>query len=202
MVDSEVTAIVLAGGGSTRMGQNKALLKLGNKTMIETIIDSLKVLFEHILVITNHPEEYNMLKNVKFVKDCVDVGEKNSLIGLYSGLKQSETAYTFAIGCDMPFVHIEFIQYMMDSLKDEAIIVPYINGFYEPLYAIYSKDCLGAMDKLIQIKNYRISAIFENVPSKKVTYDEIQIFDSSLACFKNINTYDVYLKTKHIFESI
>lgn len=76
MVDSEVTAIVLAGGGSTRMGQNKALLKLGNKTMIETIIDSLKVLFEHILVITNHPEEYNMLKNVKFVKDCVDVGEK------------------------------------------------------------------------------------------------------------------------------
>lgn len=202
MVSSEVTAIVLAGGGSTRMGQNKALLKLGNKTMIERIIDSLQILFERIIVITNHPEEYDMLKNVKFAKDCIDVGEKNSLIGLYSGLKQSETAYTFVIGCDMPFVHIELIQYMIGSLKDEAVMVPYINGFYEPLYAIYGKDCLEEMDKLIQAKNYRISTVFENVPSKKLTYDEIQIFDSSLACFKNVNTYDAYLKIKRTFESI
>ncbi len=103
MINKCVTAVVLAGGKSTRMGQNKALLKMGKKTMIERVIDPLQKIFENIIVVTDNPKEYAMLKNVKFVQDYFDTGEKNSLIGLYTGLIESKTDYVFVTACDMPF---------------------------------------------------------------------------------------------------
>jgi len=81
-----------------------------------------------------------MLRNVRFVSDCVDTEEKNSLIGLYSGLKQSDTPYIFVTGCDMPFINIELIKYMVNLLQDEDIIVPFVDGYYEPLYALYKNS--------------------------------------------------------------
>lgn len=222
MNSDRVTAAVLAGGGSTRMGQDKALLKLGNKTMIERVVIPLQGIFKNILVVTNEPEKYNMLKNVKFVGDCVKTKEKSSLIGLYSGLKQSETSHIFAIGCDMPFVNTEFIKYMVNLLKDEDIIVPFCsNGlierttdlpknkdmaappareYYQPLYAIYGKGCISEFEELLAKGCYRIASIFKNVNTKKITEEEIKRFDSYMLCFKNINTYEEYLQVMHFFE--
>lgn len=222
MNSDRVTAVVLAGGGSTRMGQDKALLKLGNKTMIERVVIPLQGIFKDILIVTNEPERYNMLKNVKLVRDCIKTKEKSSLIGLYSGLKQSETSHIFAIGCDMPFVNIGFIKYMVDSLKDEDVIVPFCsNGlierttdlsgnkdmaaqpakeYYQPLHAIYGKGCLPGFRELLEKGCYKIAGIFENVNTKKITEEEIKRFDSCMLCFKNINTYEEYLQVMHSFE--
>ncbi len=222
MNSDRVTAAVLAGGGSTRMGQDKALLKLGNKTMIERVVIPLQGIFKNILVVTNEPEKYNMLKNVKFVGDCVKTKEKSSLIGLYSGLKQSETSHIFAIGCDMPFVNTGFIKYMVNLLKDEDVVVPFCsNGlierttdlpknkdmaappareYYQPLYAIYGKGCISEFEELLGKGCYRIASIFKNVNTKKITEEEIKRFDSYMLCFKNINTYEEYLQVMHFFE--
>ena len=221
MDSKEVTAAVLAGGGSTRMGRNKALLKLGNSTMIERVVNPLQGIFNEILVVTNEPEQYDMLKGVRFVGDCIDAGEKSSLIGLYSGLKRSETSHIFAIACDMPFVSTGLIKYMVNLLKDEDVIVPFVNTasnecmmsllknenlvvpsskkHYQPLHAIYGKDCIPEFEMLLEKGKYKITSAFENVKTKKITEKEVKRFDPYMLCFKNINTYEEYLQVTYFF---
>ncbi len=222
MNGGKVTAAVLAGGGSTRMGRNKALLKLGDKTMIERVVDPLKDIFDDVLVVTNESENYNMLKDIKFVADCVDMGIKSSLIGLYSGLKQSKTSHIFVIGCDMPFVNTKLIKHMVDLLKNEDVIVPFtdadsvkctvnllrneiagdssIGGYYQPLHAIYGKRCIPEFEKLLKKGRHKIAGIFEIVNVKKVMERDIRRFDPCMLCFENINTHEEYLQIMHHFE--
>lgn len=219
---NKVTATVLAGGSSTRMGRNKALLKLGNKTMIERVVNPLQCIFDDILVVTNEPENYHMLKGIKFVPDCVNMGRKSSLIGLYSGLKQSETSHIFAIGCDMPFVNTGLIKYMVNLLKNEDVLVPFVDTglvehimdssgnegsavpsvkrHYQPLHAIYSKGCIPECKKLLEKGQYKITNVFENMNVNKILEEDIKKFDSYMLCFKNINTYKEYLQIMHSFE--
>ncbi len=221
MDSKEVTAAVLAGGGSTRMGRNKALLKLGNKTMIERVVNPLQGIFNEILVVTNEPEQYDMLEGVRFVRDCINVEGKSSLIGLYSGLKQSETSHIFAIACDMPFVNTGLIKYMVNLLKGEDVIVPFVNTnqnecmvdllknenpvvpssekYYQPLHAIYGKGCISEFEMLLKRGKYKITSAFENVNTKKITEEKIKRFDSYMLCFKNINTYEEYLQVTYFF---
>lgn len=200
MICNRITAVVLAGGGSSRMGKNKALLKLGNKTMIERVVNPLQRIFNDILVVANEPNEYKMLKGVRFIGDYINTEEKNSLIGLYSGLKQSETSHIFVMGCDMPFVNIEIIRHMTNMLKDEDVIVPFVGGHYQPLHAIYGKGCLPGFEKLLEKKRYKIIDVFKSVNIKKVIEEDIQEFDPQMFCFENINTYEEYLQIKDNFE--
>lgn len=197
---SKVTAVVLAGGGSVRMGENKALLKLGSKTIIERVVGSLQSVFNHVLVVTNKPEEYHMLEGVKFINDCVNTEKKSSLIGLYSGLKQSKTSHIFVVACDMPFINIDLIEYMVNSLKDEDVIVPFIEGYYQPLYAIYGKACIPELEKLLEKNMHKITKFFKNVKVKKIMENDIKNFDPQMVCFENINTKKEYLQVKNTFE--
>ncbi|HZJ77067.1 MAG TPA: molybdenum cofactor guanylyltransferase, partial [Oscillospiraceae bacterium] len=215
---NKVTAVVLSGGGSTRMGRNKALLKLGNKTMIERVVNPLQRIFDDILVVTNEPESYHMLEGIKFTPDCVDIGKKSSLIGLYSGLKRSENPHIFAIGCDMPFVNIELIRYMVNSLKNGDsngdTLVPFVdtdlvehiielskdknsavlsaNRHYQPLHAIYSKSCIPKIEGMLEEGNYKVTNIFRITNTKKIFENDIIRFDPNMLCFKNVNTYEEY----------
>lgn len=200
MIYSRVTAVVLAGGRSIRMGRNKALLKLGNKTMIERVVEPLQTIFENIIIVTNMPKEYSMLKKVKFVSDCVDMEEKNSLVGLYSGLIESKTDHVFVIACDMPFINTKLSEYMVDLLQDEDVIIPFVDGHYQPLYAIYGKRCIPEFEKLFQRRWYKIIDAFQDLKIRKITKEEILELDSSMLCFENINTYEQYLQLKDIFD--
>ena len=191
MGSNKVTATVLAGGGSTRMGRNKALLKLGDKMMIERVVDPLKNIFDDILVVTNEPEEYNMLKGVKFVKDCVDAGKKSSLIGLYSGLKQSKTSHIFAIGCDMPFVNTELIKYMADLLKNEDVIVPFSsNGSIEHIMDSLKNGNIDTRNKNVDIKSRNVGIKNRNADIKNRNMD-----------IKNKNT-DMVLPVRRYYQPL
>lgn len=194
-----VTAVVLAGGGSSRMGTNKALLKLGNKTMIERVVEPLKNIFNSIIIVTNDPEEYTILKGVRFVKDHVDIEEKNSLIGLYSGLRESETSHIFVMACDMPFVNLGLIKFMINSLRSEDVIVPFVGGHYQPLHAIYGKGCIPEFESLLEMGWYKIANVFKVVSMKEIMEDDIKKFDFNMLCFENINTYEEYLQIKDKF---
>ncbi len=200
MIYSGVTAVVLAGGRSIRMGRNKALLKLGNKTMIERVVEPLQTIFENIIVVTNIPKEYSMLKKVKFVSDCVDMEEKNSLVGLYSGLIESKTDHIFVIACDMPFINTKLSEYMVDLLQDEDVIIPFVDGHYQPLYAIYGKRCIPEFEKLFQRRWYKIIDAFQDLKIRKITREEVLELDSSMLCFENINTYEQYSQLKDAFD--
>ena len=189
----EISAVVLAGGGSTRMGKNKALLKLGEKTVIERIIDTLRPLFNEILVVTNNPEEYPFLKDIIFVEDEIILQEKNSLIGIYSGLLAAKNPYAFIVPCDMPFLDAGFINYMINQLENEDILVPKVGEHYQPLHAIYGKGCLEPIKRMLDEKKYKITNFCPEVIVKKIEEETIKRFSKEYKCFLNINTLDAYL---------
>lgn len=189
----EVSAVVLAGGGSTRMGKNKALLQLGEKTMIERIVDTLRPLFKEVIVVTNNPEEYFFLEDIIFVKDQIVLEEKNSLVGIYTGLLAANNPHAFIVPCDMPFLNEAFIRYMVNQLRNEDILIPFIQGHYQPLHAIYGKTCVASIKKLLDERNYKIINFFNEVAVKTINEDTVKRFSKEFTCFSNINTYNAYL---------
>lgn len=202
---NKVTAVVLAGGASSRMGVNKALLKLGDKTMIERVVNPLKDIFEEVIVVTNSPHEYKMLKDVVFIKDHPITEKRNSLIGLYSGLVECKTDYMFVTGCDMPFINKDLINYMANLTEEEKgkekdVIIPFIGGHYQPLYAIYRKSAIPEFENLIKANRYKITDVLLNLQVMKIIEEVVKDYDFKMTCFENINTYKQYLGFKREFE--
>ena len=105
-----MTGIILAGGHSKRLGKDKAFITIGNSRVIEGIVNKLSAIFTDVIIVTKSPETYKYL-GAKLVRDLMP--ESGSLIGIYSGLVSSNNDYNFIVGCDMPFLNISLIKYMM-----------------------------------------------------------------------------------------
>lgn len=193
MKAKDISAVVLAGGKSSRMGQNKALLKLGDKTMIESVIDNLRPLFNEIILVTNHPEEYTMLEDIRFIRDKMILEERNSLVGIYSALIEAHKKHVFVVPCDMPFLNQDLIRYMINESGEEDVLIPFIKEHYQPLHAIYGEGCIEPIEKMLKKRNYRIKDFFQEVYIKTIDEEVISRFSEDLRCFINVNTYDEYL---------
>ena len=200
MNKKNISAVVLAGGNSTRMGKNKALLELGSNAVIEIVVEVLKTIFEDIIIVTNTPEVYGMLKGVRFVPDSLESIEKKSIIGLYTGILEAKNNYVFVVACDMPFLNAELVHYMIDHMKDEDVLVPYINGYYQPLHAIYHKKCLNNIKTLLNLNNYKIIDLFDcfdNLKVKKIGDEILDRLNITNSCFFNMNTHQEYVDIKN-----
>lgn len=187
-----VTAVILSGGASTRMGVNKSLLKIGELTIIETILNKLKKLFKNVVIITNQEDDYMMLQDVTFYRDCVETSDKNALVGIYTGLINAKTDYIFVVACDMPLLNLSLIEHMILQMENEDIGIPYFDGYFQPLYAIYKKSCIPFIENQLNSKNYKIIDFYDKMKIRKFTHDDIIVFDRNLTSFLNINTKESY----------
>lgn len=145
MYDS-ITAIILSGGKSRRMGTNKSLLKLGNTTMIKIIVERCKNLFSESILITNQPEIYSFLKIPMYEDIYPGAGP---IGGLHSGLHHSKTKRIFLISCDVPFLDEEAIQFIIESSKDKHCLVPRASGYVQHLCGVYNKSLLPIIEEIL-----------------------------------------------------
>ena len=104
---NDITGIILSGGKSTRMGENKSLMKINGKTIIEHVNDLIQSLFSNVILISNNPDEYEFL-GIKIYKDIFP--GMGPLAGIHSGLKNSSTQKNFIISCDIPLMTPEMIK--------------------------------------------------------------------------------------------
>ncbi|GBE27983.1 putative molybdenum cofactor guanylyltransferase [bacterium BMS3Bbin03] len=180
-----MTAVILAGGKNSRIGRNKAFLQIGDNTFIERIVAKLKSLFENIIIVTNTPTDYEF-PGIKLIKDIIP--DKGPLGGIYSGLNFSSDFYNFFVACDMPFLNLDFIDYMCNRVEGYDLVIPYVNGRYEPLHAIYSKNCSVPIKMQLKENNLKITDFFNQVKINKINEQEISRFDPEFQSFININT--------------
>ena len=182
-----LTGIILAGGKAGRMkGRDKAFLKISKDKLIELQLRSLKKTFKRIIVVTNSLQRYRNLKGVKLVSDIIpDIGP---LGGIYSGLLASKSFYNFVLACDMPYINLGLIKYMYKKARGYDAAIPKINHRYEPLFGIYSKNCLKVIKELLGKKNFKISKIFPKIKLKAISKKEILKFGHPKRLFMNINT--------------
>jgi molybdopterin-guanine dinucleotide biosynthesis protein A len=180
-----MTGVILAGGKSRRMKRNKALLKIGKKQVVKLIIEKLKIVFDNVLIIGNSSLDHQFL-GVRIVEDAVS--EKGPLGGIYTGLLVSESKYNFICGCDMPFLNVDLLRFIISEIDDNDIIIPVIKGFVEPLHAIYSKRCLPAIKSHIEAEDLKVKNFFPKVKCKCLPEDKIKKYDPHLLSFSNLNT--------------
>ena len=189
-----VTGVILAGGASSRMGSNKALLPQKGVRFIEVIYRTLAELFEEVIVVTNTPEQYAFLP-CKKVPDLYP--GKGVLAGIHSGLFHSSEPAIFTVACDMPHLNTALIRHLVSLSAGVDIVIPSTEGGMEPLHALYRKGCQPALEELLQESaQVRVVAILSRVQVRKVLPEEIAPFDPEYKSFVNINTPEDYFRLK------
>jgi len=180
-----VSGIVLAGGQSLRLGMDKSFVNVKGQPLIEQIVAKLSRLSDDVIIVTNSLEKYNHLK-AKLVGDIYP--GKGSLGGIYSGLRAAANFYSLVVACDMPFLNLNLLRYMILLARGHDVVIPRIGGLPEPLHAIYSKNCLEPIDGLLARGGLKIIDFFSEVRVRWVEEDEVDIFDPQHLSLFNVNT--------------
>jgi molybdopterin-guanine dinucleotide biosynthesis protein A len=180
-----ITGVILAGGKSSRMGQNKALMSLGGKRLVDRVVEAMRRVFDDLLMVTNTPGVYADL-GLPMVRDVWP--EKGSLGGLYSAIYHVATPYCLVVACDMPFLQTAVLRYLITQINDYDVVVPDVLGELQTLHAIYSKACLPPIERRLEMNRLRIIGFFPDVRVRTVTASELEPYDPALLAFQNLNT--------------
>lgn len=176
---------ILAGGKSSRMGRNKALLKLDGLTIIERVISAVPAKKQNIKIVTNSSKDYEFL-GYAIIKD-VHPG-LGPISGVHAGLTDSSYESNFFLACDLPFLSEEVIRTVLARHSNQEILGIKSETGREPLCTIYSKNCIPSIENLIKIGDYSLQSLFKLMAAEFFEYEGA----SSLF---NLNTVDDW---KHI----
>lgn len=180
----EMTASVLAGGLSRRMGMNKALIPIDNETIIARAVRVLKGAFNEVNIIANDPLLYEGL-DVRVYSDIIK--EAGSLGGVYTALFHSKSDNAFVTACDMPLLDMAVVRKVASAIDGYDAAVPFIGGRLHPLHAVYSKRCLKTIEAMIKDGNLRITELFDRIKTRTLTEEWFQGMDAGRSV-ENVNT--------------
>lgn len=179
----KATAIVMAGGGSVRMGRDKSMLSVGGRPMIEHIVSQLRPYFDQILISAGDKAKYSFL-GVEVVADEVEGG--GPLGGIVSALKASANELNFVVACDIPEIDMALVRAMLRDCREFEAVVPMSRAAeYEPLFAAYKKDVVGGIEAALLSGNYRIMDALSGCRIKYVDLGDGEVI-------KNLNTMRDY----------
>lgn len=181
------TAVILAGGKSSRMGFDKQFMKIKEERLLEIIINKLKKEFEDIIIVTNKPEKY-IGNSCRIV--CDEIKQKGPLGGIYSGLKESSSKYVYFVACDMPNINIDYIRYMKEKIKDLDVgaCITRVGDKLEHFNGFYSRDVINEIEKLFLEDCRAIVYLTNKVNTLYIQEQDARKFSPSWEMFLNINT--------------
>ena len=205
-----VTGVILAGGKSRRMGENKALMRLGDDSLIGHVIRCLHDVTDELLLVTNSPTEYAHLDVPMHGDILPDAG---ALGGVYTGVTHASHDAILCVACDSPFLEPKLLSYLVTVLGEYDAVIPYTYssrqtpfcrnkdiGVTNPSYgddtqitlqtlcAAYSKRCLSIIELMLRESELRVHALQERAHIKRVSPEVWREFDPEGMSFFNINT--------------
>jgi len=182
------------------MGFDKQFLKLNGKYIIELIIERLEQVFNEIIIVTGRPEEYTKYGH-KLVGD--ELKGFGPLAGIHVGLKSSTSLHSYVIACDMPFIDINYINYMMELIdkhegKVEGVITR-LGQWIEPFNAFYSTSLIPRIEESFAKGNKQINRMLKDADVLYISEAKAREFSPCWEMFTNVNTLKDYkdLKDKH-----
>ena len=167
------------------MGQDKAFLEIAGIPMIERVLRVLSALFEETIIVANQIDPYRQL-NAPIYSDAIP--DRGALGGLYTGLLLSSFDAAFCVACDMPFINGSLISYLTDRIEGHGAVVPRTADGLQPLHALYSKNCLGAIRRAIEQKKNKVIDFYPLVDVKVIPERDFSFLAGWKESFVNINT--------------
>ena len=205
-----VTGVILAGGKSRRMGQNKALLQLGDETLIGYVIRRMQSITDELLLITNIPDEYAHL-GITMHKDIMP--NAGALGGIHAGLTYAAHETVICVGCDNPFLMSNLLSYLVSVLSEYDAVMPFTYKetsschknaeiTLQTLCAVYSKRCLPIIEQMLSEQDLRVHALQERANVLALAPEIWQEYDSEGYSFFNVNTPEDFEKAKVIYDTL
>ncbi|MDO8532215.1 MAG: molybdenum cofactor guanylyltransferase [Dehalococcoidia bacterium] len=134
-----VTAIVLVGGRSTRLGRNKAREIIDGRPIIQRVLDAVQPLADEVLLVAAQGQDTAWPPRGGRIRPIVDVyAESGPLVGIYSGLAAAHLNCCVAVACDMPFLKAKLLQSLVELIPGYDAVVPRLEGRALPLHAVYA----------------------------------------------------------------
>jgi molybdopterin-guanine dinucleotide biosynthesis protein A len=196
MVHSQLSGFVLAGGKSTRMGQDKAAITLNGRTLLEHALAALREVCRNVAILGSH-ELYGTLAPVyeDIFPGCGPLG------GIHAALAGSQTQFNLIIAVDTPFLAPAFLSYLAERAMAAGAVVttPDINDYTQPLCTVYSLDFLPIAEQALRLGNYKIVPLFPGDKTLVIKQSELRQFAFAADMFENLNTPDDLARARRRF---
>jgi molybdopterin-guanine dinucleotide biosynthesis protein A len=186
---TRVSAIVLAGGRSSRMGTPKALLPFDGEPLIVHIVRRLQSQFDDIVVVAAPDQELPPLP-VTLVRD--DVPYQGPVGGIYYGLRAARGEVAFVTSCDSAFSSGRLISHLLSLAPGHDVVVPRWQGRLQPLHAVYRRTVIPFLDAQLAARELRPVFLYDRVVTRVVEEDDVRLYDPDGTSFFNMNTPDDY----------
>lgn len=184
MRNMNASGVILAGGKSSRMRFNKAFAQISSRPVIEIIIDKFNTVFDETIIISNEPDLYRHFG----LKVYTDIYPRlGPISGIHSGLVNAMNDVIFVVGCDMPFINMELVQYMLDQLGDHETVVPSIDSNLQPISAVYSRKCIPLLADCLENDKLKLTLIFKELDAVIINEDILEKFGKIREIFYNVN---------------
>ena len=203
MIENNILGIILAGGKSSRFGEDKSIAKLGDKTLLDHTINKIENEFTEILLISNN-KEFNFKNNkIHVVEDCIE-GQLGPLVGILTAMKwvinnKKNYKWIASFPCDTPFFDIKLISELKIKIKETSKKLIFLNSNKKRhnIFGLWSMDLIEILEK--DIKNsFRKVELWAD----KIGYENININEEKFDRFLNINTKKDLEKAKENLDKI
>lgn len=184
----DLSIVILVGGQSRRLGQDKVFVEIAGRPMIRRVADRLRPLGADLVLVAATPVEDPVAHfGVPAVVAADRFPGKGSLGGLYTGLAAAPTDWSFVMAVDMPFVNPDLIGYLAGLTDGWDVVIPIVEGRPQPTHALYSKRCLGPIERRIAADELRMIGFHDEVRVRRVDEAEVRRLDPDLLSFFNLN---------------
>jgi molybdopterin-guanine dinucleotide biosynthesis protein A len=181
----DITGVILAGGESRRFGSNKALALLRGKPLIQHVADRVTSIFNDCLLVTNSPQQYDFLNMETIFDRYRDMGP---LAGIHAALQHTGNSWIFVIGCDMPAVTTDAINFLCSLAEDSYdAVIPWLKTGAEPLCGLYHKTVFDRIELQLKNNEAQVKELLGNIVVRKVKEKELQTVAVDTRAFVNIN---------------
>ncbi len=183
---ADVTAFILAGGKSTRMGADKAFVTLDGRTLLARALDVARSATSEVRIVGDPAKFAPFAPVVEDVfRNC------GPLAGIHAALRASHTELNLILAVDVPFVSPALLQYLISRARNSAsatVAVAKAGGGWQPLCAVYRREFADAAEQSLRAGHYKIDTLFKAMNTQAITEEELEEAGFSPKIFRNLNT--------------
>jgi len=194
----DVSAFILAGGKSTRMGSDKALVTLDDRTLLARALDLASSVTPNVHIVGD-PAKF-----ASFAPVVQDIFQNcGPLAGIHAALRSSPTDLNLILAVDVPFISTAFLEYLIErACRNPAVVtIAQTAEGYQPLSAIYCRQFADLADTALRAGRYKIDSLFPSTNTQIITEEELKAAGFSATMFRNLNTQEELAKASEITKS-
>jgi molybdopterin-guanine dinucleotide biosynthesis protein A len=201
-----LSAAVLAGGKSSRMGTDKALLPLedGGAPMLEIVLERLAAVADEVTVVGGDATRYGQF-GARVVPDRYP--DAAALGGIATAISAAQHEHCLVVACDMPFLNVSLLEEMAGQPRDYDVLIPVLPGesrqggagfVYQTLHAIYGKGCLPAIERQLAAGGLQVIRFFPGVTVRTIPVERVRRWDPELRSFFNANSPEAWRQARRM----